>query len=406
MAAAARSGVEVVVGTNRKLALDALSGGATLAVDFRDPDRGLEQILADAKRRPLSAIVGIDDETVLLAARAAKALGLPHNDPGAVAAAGDKFAMRRRLADAGLPGPWFRRLSPDDDPAAAAREAPYPCVLKPVALAASRGVIRADDADAFVAAFRRIVAILDAPDVAALGAAARHILVESYIPGREVALEGLLMGGALEVLALFDKPDPLEGPFFEETIYVTPSRLAPALQAAVAEEARRALAALGLREGPVHAELRIAEDGAVRVIEVAARSIGGLCSRVLEFGAGLSLEDVILRHALRRNDLVTRRAGAAAGGVMMLPIPAAGILRGVEGKEAARAVPGVVDLRITVPVGQRVVPLPEGNRYLGFLFAQGDDPAAVEDALRAAHAALRFRIEPEDDPPPAGSVKT
>ena len=276
MAAAARSGVEVVVGSNRKLALDALSGGATLAVDLCNAERGLARILAYAERHPLSAIVGVDDETILLAARAAEALGLPHNDPGAVAASGDKFAMRTRLAAAGLPGPpFFRRLAPDDDPAAAAREAPYPCVLKPVALAASRGVIRADDADAFVAAFRRIVAILDAPDVAPLGAAARHILVEGYIPGREVALEGLLMGGALEVLALFDKPDPLEGPFFEETIYVTPSRLAPPVRARIAEMTTRAVAALGLREGPVHAELRVSDDG-VRVIEVAARSIGGL----------------------------------------------------------------------------------------------------------------------------------
>jgi len=393
MAAATRSGIEVVVGSNRKLALDALSGGATLAVDLRDTDRGLTQILAYAARRPLSAIVGIDDETTVLAARAAEALGLPHNDPGAVAASGDKFAMRTRLAAAGLPSPRFRRFSPDDNPATAAREASYPCVLKPVALAASRGVIRADDADAFVAAFRRIVAILDDADVTALGATARHILVEDYIPGREVALEGLLMGGALEVLALFDKPDPLEGPFFEETIYVTPSRLAPPVRARIAEATARAVAALGLREGPVHAELRVTDDG-VRVIEVAARSIGGLCSRVLEFGAGLSLEDVILRHALRRNDLVTERAATPAG-VMMIPIPAAGVLRGVEGLAAARAVPGIADLRITIPKGQRVVPLPEGNRYLGFLFARGESPAEVEATLRTAHAALRFSIEPE-----------
>ena len=396
MAAAARSGVEVVVGSNRKLALDALSGGATLAVDLRDADRGVTRILAYAKRRPLSAIVGVDDETTLLAARAAEALDLPHNDPGAVAASADKFAMRTRLAAAGLPGPPFRRLSPDDDPAAAARAAPYPCVLKPVALAASRGVIRADDADAFVAAFRRIAAILDAADVTPLGAAARHILVEGYIPGREVALEGLLMGGALEVLALFDKPDPLEGPFFEETIYVTPSRLASPVRARVAEATARAVAALGLREGPVHAELRVNGDD-VRVIEVAARSIGGLCSRVLEFGAGSGLEDVILRHALRRNDLVTERAGAPAG-VMMIPIPAAGVLRGVEGLAAARAVPGIDDVRITIAKGQEVVPLPEGNRYLGFLFARGASPAAVEATLRAAHARLRFSIEPGDEP--------
>jgi len=393
MAAAARLGVEVVVGSNQRQAIAAFAPAATLAVDFRDPERGAAQIRAFAEKRPLVAIVGTDDETQLLAARASQALGLPHNPPEAVAACANKYAMRRRLAAAGLPSPFFRLFARDDDPAKAAAAVPYPCVLKPLALAASRGVIRADDESAFAAAFRRICAILDAPDVAPLGEAARHILVEGYMSGPEVAVEGLLMGGELAVLALFDKPDPLEGPYFEETIYVTPSRHARTEQGAIIAATARAAAALGLREGPVHAELRLCDDGP-RVIEVAARSIGGLCSRTLEFGAGLSLEDVILRHALRRNDVVTERAGGAAG-VMMIPIPAAGTLRRVDGIKAARAVPGIGDVRITIPCGQPLVPLPEGNRYLGFLFARGSDPAEVEAALRAAHARLRFTIEEE-----------
>jgi hypothetical protein len=216
------------------------------------------------------------------------------------------------------------------------------------------------------------------------------ILVEEYVPGVEIAVEGLLRSGRLDVLAVFDKPDPLVGPYFEETIYVTPSRLpAPTLRA-VAELTARATDAIGLTEGPIHAELRI--DGErIWVIEVAARSIGGLCARALRFGAGIALEEVILRHALGLPiDDLERERGAS--GVMMLPIPRAGVLQDVHGQDAARAVPGVTGLEITVPRGRPVVPLPEGDRYLGFLFARADSPEAVEAALRAGYAALDVEL--------------
>ncbi len=392
VSAAHRLGVEVVVGSNRRQALEAYSGGGTVKIDFKDVGKGVEQILAYARERPLGAIVGVDDETAALAAAAAAALGLPHNPPASVATAADKHRFRTALAGAGLPSPGFRLLSIDDDPARAAREAAFPCVLKPVALAASRGVIRANDEQAFIAAFRRIVRILNQPDVAPMGETARRILVESYIPGVEVALEGLLDRGRLHVLALFDKPDPLDGPFFEETIYVTPSRLAKAAQDAIAEATRNAVAAVGLREGPIHAELRL-EGEAPWVIEVAARSIGGLCSRVLRFGAGIGLEELILRHALGRPlDSLDRERRPA--GVMMLPIPHAGVLREVRGLDQARGVQGVEDVRIAIPLGQPVVPLPEGSKYLGFVFARAETPGAVETALREAHRRLEFVIEP------------
>jgi biotin carboxylase len=259
-------------------------------------------------------------------------------------------------------------------------------------LSASRGVIRADNPDQFITAFHRITRILEQPDVVTLGDTAKHILVEGYVAGREVALEGLLDGGRLKVLALFDKPDPLEGPFFEETIYVTPSRLPESWQSRVMDATVHAVAALGLKDGPIHAELRLNDQGPW-VIEVGARSIGGLCARALRFGAGISLEELILSHVLGL-PIETMAREDKASGVMMIPIPQAGVLESVGGLEAARRVSGVDDVTITIPMGQEVVPLPEGNKYLGFIFARGDSPEAVEAALRKSHHCLRFRIDP------------
>jgi biotin carboxylase len=387
--AAERLDVDVAVGSDQQGVLAQFSHGRTLSVAIKNIDRGVAQIASYNDDHPLAAIIGIDQETTLLAATASAALGLGHNSPASVEAAGDKHRFRSRLANSGLPVPWFTLLSLSDDPAALARQMPYPVVLKPLALSASRGVIRADDPDQFVAAFTRIQAILAKTD--SQGQAASHILAEDYIPGQEVALEGLLENGRLRVLALFDKPDPLEGPYFEESLYITPSRLPDNVQADIATAASQGVATLGLREGPVHAELRINDDG-IWLIEVAARSIGGLCSRALEFGAGGQLEDLIIRHALGLPPGIGDRAHAASG-VMMIPIPAAGTLCQVNGQEAARAVPGIQEVTISIPLGDVLVPVPEGNRYLGFIFAAGDTPAAVEAALRDAHDKLEFRID-------------
>jgi biotin carboxylase len=378
LAAADSVGAEVVVASERRQALGGPMGDRALRVDLRRPERAAAAVVELAERIGLDAVVAVDDGGVATAALAGEQLGLPHNPPAAVAATRDKAAMRRAFRDAGLPQPGFRVLSPGDDAGAV----DLPAVLKPVALSASRGVIRADDPAAARAAEARIRAILAAAGEDRDG----PILAETYEPGAEVAVEALLRGGELEVLAVFDKPDPLEGPYFEETIYVTPSRLAPDILRQVEETAAAAAAALGLREGPVHAELRV--DGErVRMLELAARSIGGLCSRSLRFGAGISLEEVILRHALGL-PLGDHARERAASGVMMLPIRRAGTLREVRGLDAARAVPGVTDVRITIAPGRRVVPLPEGDRYLGFAFARGGTPAGVEAALRAADAAL------------------
>ena len=389
--AARTLGVDLVCASEKPSTLEALAPDSLLTLDFADAAEAAARVAEWSAGRPLAAVVGVDDVTATAAAAIAERLGLRASAPAAVAAARDKFQMRQCLAAAGLPVPRFRRIALGENPVLAARGVAFPCVLKPLSLSASRGVIRANTTEQFVVAFRRIAALLARDDVAVTGDAARYLLAEEYVPVLEIALEGLLIGGTLHVLALFDKPDPLEGPFFEETIYVTPSRLPDRVQRALRATTAAACAALGLTEGPVHAELRVNDDGPW-VLEVAARSIGGLCSRTLRFGTGMTLEEIILRHALGWTIDTLERERPAAG-VMMIPIPKAGTLNSVHGLAEAKATRLVEDVVISAHVGQEVVPLPDGWQYLGFIFARGDAPADVEDALRIAHSVLRFGID-------------
>jgi biotin carboxylase len=395
VAAAAKLGLEVIAASDacHQLAEYWPRG----EVVWRSPDpaeAGAEIAFAVASRHP-AAILGIDDRTALIAAFAAVRLGLPHNSPQAVAAARSKALSRTRLREAGLPVPRFQIVPAD--PAEAQLEevlesAPYPCVAKPLTLSASRGVIRADTPAELRAAILRIGALLRSPDVAQRrDADAGRLIVEEFVPGLEIAIEGLLHAGDLRVLAIFDKPDPLDGPFFEETLYVTPSRHPGELQLASVAAVSDGCRALGLREGPVHAELRLSPKGP-RILEIAARSIGGLCGRALRFGVGLTLEELILRHALGMGAPPPREKAAA--GVLMLPIPAHGVLQEVAGVEQAKQVPLVDDVVITAHLREEVVPLPEGASYLGFAFARGDTAKAVEAALRAAGACVRPVIAP------------
>ncbi|MEE8326804.1 MAG: ATP-grasp domain-containing protein [candidate division NC10 bacterium] len=396
--AARRLDMPVVVGSDREQALSAANPAGHLTLDFLAPEKATGAIVEFAKHYPIRAVVAADDDGAILAAMAAAALGLPHSGVDAVAAARDKHRMREVLAAAGVPSPRSELVSIDEEPHDVARRVVFPCVVKPLFLSASRGVIRADDPAQFAAAFRRLTAILRRPEVAAEGGAlAQQVLVETFIPGIEMALEGLLSEGKLRMLALFDKPDPLEGPFFEETIYVTPSRLPAPLQQAIVACTEDAVTALGLQRGPVHAELRLNDQGPW-ILEIAPRSIGGLCSRALRFGEGISLEELILRDAMGLEVASLQREKQAAG-VMMIPIPQAGILREVRGQDEARHVRGIDEIRITIPVGQEVVPLPEGTRYLGFIFARDETPDRVEAALREAHRQLTFHIAPPTDRP-------
>jgi biotin carboxylase len=389
--AATKLGVELVCASERPSTFEPLRPDSLVTLDFVDPVASAETIARFARQRPIDAVVPVDDLTTVVAAAISQRLGLKANSLPAVSTARDKHAMRRCLAEAGVPVPRFRLVGLADDPAVHAAEIEYPCVLKPLSLSASRGVIRANDAREFVAAFHRISAILETAGASLPDEARGALLVEEFIPGVEVALEGLLVGGTLHVLAIFDKPDPLDGPFFEETMYVTPSRLPRTAQNRIAAVTRDACAALGLTEGPIHAELRLNERGPF-VLEIAARSIGGLCSRTLTFGTGLSLEELILGHALGR-PLASLERERRAAGVMMIPIPRAGRLAVVHGTDEAAAVDGIEEVAITMHPGQDVVPLPEGWQYLGFIFARAETPDAVEQALRKAHARLHFVIE-------------
>lgn len=388
LAAARRLGADVVVASEQAQTLAPEMGDRALVVPFDDPKRAADVLVEAGRARSFDAVVAVDEPGVVPAALAAARLGLPHNPPDAVAATRDKSELRRRLAEAGVPQPRFAFVPAGGDLAGAAEQVGLPCVVKAVSLSGSRAVIRADTAAGVRAAEARIRAILSRGDPGA-GVPPDPdgpVVVEEYVPGAEVALEGLVTAGRLDTLAIFDKPEPMEGPVFAETILVTPSRLPPAVQEAVSAVAGAAAEAVGLVEGPVHAEARI-DGGRVWFLELAARSIGGLCSRTLRFGTGATLEEVILRQALRLPiDDLRLRDGAA--GVCMLYAPEAGVLEAVRGRADAEAVPGIEGVEITAHPGAEVAPLPESARYLGFVFARAGDPAAVEEALRAARAHL------------------
>lgn len=373
--AARRLGIDLTLATDRCHVLEDPWGDHALAVRF---DRIPESVEALRGLR-FDAVAAVGDGPAVMASEAAAALGIPFHPPPATRACHDKFLARQLYREAGLPVPPFFRASFDQEPEELAARAPYPCVLKPLGLSASRGVIRADTRAGFIEAFHRIRKMGEV-----------QFQVEGYIEGREFAVEGLVTNGQLQPLAIFDKPDPLEGPFFEETLYITPSRSPAPVQQALLEAVASAVRALDLRHGPVHAELRFNSAGAW-MLETAARPIGGLCARTLRFEPDVSLEELILRHALGEDVSAAHLAGAASG-VMMIPIPKAGIFESVDGLDDARAIPDIEDVVITAKEGQRLVPLPEGASYLGFVFARAGTAAEVESALRRSHAELQFHI--------------
>ena len=381
--AARQIGVELTVASEEPSALQATSLGGLITLPLNDPQRSATEAFLFAQRYPLAAVVGVDDDTAIVAAVIAQRLGLKGNPVHAMQAARDKHQQRELLARAGVPIPRFMLRGLNEEPAEIARIVTYPCVVKPLRLSASRGVMRADNVQGFMKAQNRLRSIVRDPEAT--------FLIEEFIPGYEVALEGLVVNRRMHVLAIFDKPDPLDGPFFEETIYVTPSQVPAALQKAIVDCAERAVRALGITEGPIHAELRYNERGPW-LIELAARPIGGRCSAVLRFGdKGVALEEIILRHALGMPIPSLQRERQAAG-VMMIPIPGAGTLQEVRGVAEAQAVPLIEDVQITAHPGERLVPFPEGSRYPGFIFARGETPAVVEAALRDAHGRLEFVI--------------
>ena len=394
--AANRLGVELVFATDRCNMLEDPWWDGAIPIRFYDEQASVDAILEATRSRPIDGVLVVGDRPTVIAARVSEALGLPGHPPDAAAIARNKRLFRERLRDSGLPAPSFVVASLDADPRALVRSVSFPAVIKPVALSGSRGVMRVDDPAGLRDAFERLRAMLRSAEILAERDPAHQVvLVEDFIRGRELALEGILHEGRLHLLTLFDKPDRLDGPFFEETIYITPSSEPTGVQDAVADAVRQAASTIGLRHGPIHAECRVTGSG-VFVLEVAARPIGGLCARALRFGAhqsAISLEELLLRHALGESPDGWRRESDASG-VMMIPIPRRGVFRGVSGTDAASNVDGVESVEITAKIDQRLVPLPEGASYFGFIFARGSTPASVERALREAHACLEFTVDP------------
>jgi len=400
--AAERLGVELVFATDRCHMIDDPWRDAAVPIRFYDEDASVSAIVESARERPIDGVLAVGDRPTVIAARVASALGLPWHSPEGAAIARNKLWTRERLGAAGLPVPWFisfelyghvKGLTPYMSVES------YPCVVKPVALSGSRGVIRADDPASLEAAIARLRALMQAPDIRAERSDAHATaVVESFIPGREYAVEALLHHGGVHLFAIFEKPDRLDGPFFEETIYVTPPSLSDAEQTRIINAVAEAADAIGLSHGPIHAECRVNDEG-IFVLEVAARPIGGLCARALRLRIPnpqslIPLEDGLLRHALGESPAAWEREPCASG-VMMIPIPRRGVFRGVEGVDQASQVEHVDEVRVTAKLDQLLVPLPEGASYLGFIFARAERARDVERALRTAHARLRFAIDPE-----------
>jgi D-alanine-D-alanine ligase-like ATP-grasp enzyme len=400
--AAQRLGVDVIFVTDRCHQLDDPWGDRAIAVHFESPEVAAYSVMEAVRKlgpngeaATIDGILAFGDRPAVTASYVARGLGIAYNHPAAVEACRSKLRMREVFRDAGLRGPWFRNVavSPIAEPALLGIS--YPCVLKPMSLSASQGVVRANSREEFVAAAGRIARLLGSPEaLARKEAGLDRLIVEGFLAGREVAVEGLLTDGELQVLAIFDKPDPLDGPYFEETIYVTPSRLSDTELAEIERTARDAVRAIGLTQGPVHAEFRVNEDG-VWPLEVAPRPIGGLCARALRFvGAGgeiIGLEELLLRHAVGLPGADWPRE-AEASGVMMIPVPKSGVLERVDGVDAARGVAGITDVEMTARLHDFIASWPEGSSYLGFLFARGGDAETVERSLREAHGELKFTI--------------
>jgi len=387
--AAQRLGVHVTVASEEKNVLESKNPEGYLKLNFEDLGSVHRSVLEFSKRYPFDAVLGMDDTTVIAAAAISHALSLKSNSLESVKSARNKRLMREAFSRENLPIPNFQSFSINENPERIASKSRYPCVLKPTLLSASQGVMRVNGPNELYSAWERLRKIIQAQKTSS------EVLVEDFISGQEVALEGLLEGSQLRVLALFDKPDPLEGPFFEETIYVRPSRLDSRMQEEVIACAARATKALGLETGPVHAELRINEEGPW-IIEIAARPIGGRCSRALRFGLGISLEELIIRQALGF-ETCSLQVDPTPSGVMMIPVPRPGILKKISGVEEAKAVPGVVDILLATHIGQQLVPLPEGSSYFGFIFCREQTPQIVEERLRVAYNKLKFEVESTDN---------
>ena len=385
--------ISTIIGTDQPDILGHLNPGSSINLDYSKNNDSKKKIIEHINKFPIHGVLAIDEETLILGAIVADSLGLICHSMESVSTTRSKYELRKVLSEDGLRNPEFKLISSEENPKLISKSISFPCVMKPTYLSGSRGVIRANNEKEFTNAYLRIKNILDEPEAIIRGKdEAKMLLIEEYIDGIEVAVEGIIVNGEFLPLTIFDKPEPLDGPFFEETLYVTPSRLPKSLQEKILEETKNASNAIQLTNGPVHAELRIDRNGDPWVIDIASRTIGGKCSRAIKFSDGITLESIILSHVLGKK-LPNIVPISSSSGVMMIPIPKSGVLKEVLGKEDALAIEGIEEIEITIPLGDKIVQLPEGDRYLGFIFASSKKSDETIEILKEAHKNLKFKIE-------------
>lgn len=385
--------ISTIIGTDQPDILGHLNPGSSINLDYSKNNDSKKKIIEHINKFPIHGVLAIDEETLILGAIVADSLGLICHSMESVSTTRSKYELRKVLSEDGLRNPEFKLISSEENPKLISKSISFPCVMKPTYLSGSRGVIRANNEKEFTNAYLRIKNILDEPEAIIRGKdEAKMLLIEEYIDGIEVAVEGIIVNGEFLPLTIFDKPEPLDGPFFEETLYVTPSRLPKSLQEKILEETKNASNAIQLTNGPVHAELRIDRNGDPWVIDIASRTIGGKCSRAIKFSDGITLESIILSHVLGKK-LPNIVPISSSSGVMMIPIPKSGVLKEVLGKEDALAIEGIEEIEITIPLGDKIVQLPEGDRYLGFIFASSKKSNETIEILKEAHKNLKFEIE-------------
>ena len=391
--ASKRLEINPIIATDQPDILGHLSPGNSITLDYSKNEQSKKKIIKHIEKFPIQGVLAIDEETLILGAMVANSLGLICHSIESVMATRSKYELRKILSEEGLRNPEFKLVSSEENPDLISKTISFPCVMKPTFLSGSRGVIRANNQKEFANAYLRIKKILDLPEMSIRGKdESKMILIEEYIDGKEVAVEGIIINGDFLPLTIFDKPEPLKGPFFEETIYVTPSTLPQSTQKKIIEETKHASNAIKLSNGPIHAELRIDGKGNPWIIDIASRTIGGKCSKAIKFADEISLESIILNHVLGEKlpDIIPI---SSSSGVMMIPIPKSGILKEVRGKEKCLQIEGIEEIEVTIPLGEKVVQLPEGDRYLGFIFAISDEPSNTIKILKEAHGKLNFKIE-------------
>ncbi len=378
-------GLLVVSNSKHSLVSEVAKG---ISVDFDDLRLAREIILSEIKGLKILSVLATDDICVGLSSQIAQQLGLPQNNPSAARLTHRKDLAREALQLAGCNTPEFQVIKLIDA-SNLSKSINYPVVIKPLSLSASRGVIRANDAAEFVQACRRIDSILEYTGQS--GYERNQVLVEAYLDGAEFAVEGIIIAGEFHLLMIFDKPEPLIGPFFEETYYLTPSQLESAQIQELINEVSRCCHAYNLTHGPVHAEARITQTGVV-LLELAARTIGGQCGQLIEFSTCQKLEElVILGMCGIKPELPS---SVESAGVLMIPVAKSGLLKRVEGMTDALQVEFIRDIEIHIQAGYELIPLPEGSSYLGFIFAQAPSYQQTYDALKKAYDKLNFVTQP------------